>query len=82
MEIPKAIGLRKSEEHVAILLKSYARFFDEPFLSNADDSSLAMRELWNADFVVVSHGIEADPIFNFGNKAALNLFEFDFFQFT
>src|SRR6056300_1760377 len=31
--------------------------------------------LFEAPFAVVSHGTEADPIFNYGNKTALELFE-------
>jgi hypothetical protein len=38
--------------------------------------------VWEAPFVVVSHGTEADPIFNFGNQAALALFELDWERFT
>jgi MEKHLA domain len=38
--------------------------------------------LFQAHFVVVSHGVQADPIFNYGNQAALNLWEFDWDTFT
>lgn len=31
--------------------------------------------LFQISFVVVSHGTEADPILNYGNQAALNLWE-------
>lgn len=33
------------------------------------------RTLFDASFVVVSHGLEADPILNYGNQAALDLWE-------
>jgi hypothetical protein len=33
--------------------------------------------LFEAPFVVVSHGIEANPILNYGNKKALTLWELD-----
>ena len=39
-------------------------------------------ELFNAPFVVVSHGIESDPIFKYGNAMALELFEMDWNDFT
>lgn len=32
-------------------------------------------DLFHAPFVVVSHGPEADPILNYGNRAALDLWE-------
>jgi hypothetical protein len=31
--------------------------------------------LFEAPFVVVSHGVGADPILNYGNRSALNLWE-------
>jgi hypothetical protein len=39
-------------------------------------------ELFYAPIVVVSHGTEPDPIFNYGNDQALALWEFDWAQFT
>jgi MEKHLA domain len=38
--------------------------------------------LFIAPFVVVSHGIEPDPILNYGNQKALDLWEMDWHQFT
>lgn len=38
--------------------------------------------LFSAPFAVVSHRTEEDPIFNFGNKVALALFELTWEQFT
>ena len=37
---------------------------------------------WRAPFAIVSHGVEENPIFNFGNHVALELFELDFDAFT
>ena len=82
MKIPKNIGCKRTEEHVKILLKSYEKFFAESIVSKSNDPSDTLKELWNADFVVVSHGTETDPIFNFGNKTALRLFELDFVAFS
>ncbi len=81
MKAPETVGFKKAEEHVEILLKNYEKYFSESIIS-VDDPSNALKKLWNADFVIVSHGIEPDPIFNFGNKTALSLFELDFFEFT
>ncbi|MCP2729042.1 MEKHLA domain-containing protein [Limnofasciculus baicalensis] len=38
--------------------------------------------LFEAPFVLVSHGTEPDPIFNYGNRKALQLWELDWQQFT
>ena len=40
------------------------------------------RQLFEAPFVVVSHGTQPDPIFNYGNQTALRLWELDWPQFT
>ncbi len=39
-------------------------------------------DAYNAPFAIVSHGIETDPIFNFGNKIALELFNYNWEDFT
>lgn len=38
--------------------------------------------LWAAPAAIVAHGTEPDPIFFFGNRTALALFEMDFDAFT
>ena len=38
--------------------------------------------LWSMPRVLVSHGIEEDPVFWFGNRAALTLWELDWESFT
>ena len=38
--------------------------------------------LFEAPFAVVSHGIESDPIFKYGNRKALELFEMSWEDFT
>jgi len=40
------------------------------------------QELWDAPRGIVAHGTESDPIFFYGNKLALHLFDMDFMQFT
>lgn len=38
--------------------------------------------LFNSPFVVASHGIQDDPILNYGNQAALDLWEMSWDEFT
>lgn len=38
--------------------------------------------LWLAPKAIVAHGIQADPVFCYGNHMALELFELDFAAFT
>jgi len=69
-------------QHVQILCASYLHFTGREIVppGNAQDS-LADR-LENASFALLSHGTQADPIFNYGNKIALELFEMDWKEFT
>jgi hypothetical protein len=60
--------------HVERLLGSFERLTGGP-LSHA--ASCGPREIFHAPFVLVSHGTEPEPLFNYGNRAALALFELD-----
>lgn len=60
--------------HSAILARSYRHWTGKPLLDDADsDAGLAQR-LFEAPFSLLSHGTEADPLFNYGNQQALLLF--------
>lgn len=58
--------------HSAILARSYRHWTGKSLLDDAADG-LAKR-LFEAPFSVLSHGTEADPLFNYGNRQALQLF--------
>ena len=66
-------------KHTALLLDNYARCFGEDLVPRGPGEAKA---LIAADFVVLSHGTEADPIFNYGNVAAQRLFEMDWDRLT
>ena len=57
------------------LLDSYRRWIGEDLLIRTGSSADQARTLFEAPFVVVSHGTEPDPILNYGNQAALDLWE-------
>jgi hypothetical protein len=65
--------------HTELLIDNYYRCFGEDLI--AGGAEVAER-LMAAPFVVLSHGTEADPIFNYGNLAAQKLFELDWTQLT
>ena len=74
--------------HANLLIESFQRICGPPLLAPdliketpIDDVSLA-KVLYDADFVVVSHGTETDPIFNYANARALSLFELDWHDFV
>lgn len=60
---------------------SYRALAGRPLVPGGGDDG-AVQRLWTAPFAIVAHGTEADPIFFFGNRCALELFELDFSAFT
>ena len=66
-------------QRLAVLAESYARLAGTPLVEPGDDLAAA---LWRHPSAIVAHGTEDDPIFFFGNAAALAAFEFDFAAFT
>lgn len=64
------------------LLNSYA-YWTKNELLKRDGTPLTQAErLFDYSQIVVSHGIQIDPVLNFGNRAALRLWEMDWEQFT
>jgi hypothetical protein len=64
-------------EHTQLLLNSYRRWLGSDLLTPRGSPTEDSRALFEAPFVVVSHGIQADPIFNYGNRVALDLWQMD-----
>lgn len=62
-------------EQTEILLNSYRRFLGAELIARQGSVEDQSRALFEAPFVVVSHGTEPDPILNYGNQTALNLWE-------
>lgn len=61
--------------HTQRLLKSYHHWTGETLLDVTGTPKEVAKALFEAPFVLVSHGIEADPIFNYGNLKALEMWE-------
>ncbi|MDX1387298.1 MAG: MEKHLA domain-containing protein [bacterium] len=58
-----------------LILDSYRHWTGKDLLPKMQDEGERAHQLFEAPFVVVSHGTEADPILNYGNKKALELWE-------
>jgi hypothetical protein len=58
-----------------LLLSSFSRLLGRELVSREGSAAEQAERLFQAPFVVVSHGIQADPILNYGNAAALALWE-------
>ena len=74
-----------SEQHIVEwsqrLLESYRHWIGQDLIDRAGDQDSQARRLFDATFVVVSHGMGADPILNYGNQAALNLWDLSWEDF-
>jgi MEKHLA domain. len=62
-------------EWVQSLLTSYRHWTGQELIDRAGSANVQAEELFSAPFIVVSHDGQADPILNYGNRAALNLWE-------
>lgn len=65
--------------HVQLILNSYQRLTGR-ILMEAQENLL--EALDNAPFALVSHGTENDPVFNYGNQTALDLFGLTWDEFV
>jgi hypothetical protein len=68
--------------HVQLLLDSFARLLGRELISRQGSAEAQAERLFQAPFVVVAHGTEADPLLNYGNAAALALWEMDLATLT
>jgi hypothetical protein len=63
-----------------LILDSYRRWLGRELIDRGGTAEEQAARLFAAPFVVVSHGTEADPILNYGNRAALDLWEMSWEQ--
>lgn len=58
-----------------VLLDSFARRLGRELIERGGSPLEQSQRLFEAPFVVVSHGTQADPILNYANRTALDLWE-------
>jgi hypothetical protein len=64
-------------EHTQILLDSFQHWLGRDLIARRGSPLQQAEALFVAPFVVVSHGTQDDPILNYGNQQALELWEMD-----
>ncbi len=64
------------------LLDSYAHWLKQELILRDGTPIQQAEHLFNSSFVVASHGVQEDPVLNYGNQTALDLWEMDWHQFT
>lgn len=77
--LPAEFASPRMRRRLHLLADSYRRATGMDLVEPAGDIALA---LWTAPRVIVAHGTEPDPVFFFGNRAALERFEATVGQFT
>ena len=69
-------------EHAELLISSYHRLTGKDLVKKGLPDTEKYRALYDAPYAVVSHGTEDDPVFNYGNRTALSLFQMQWQEFT
>lgn len=69
--LPAAFREPAAARRIALVAESFARLLSRPLVAPGDDVIAA---LWNAPEAILAHGTELDPLFFFGNAAALAAF--------
>ncbi len=69
-------------DHAACLLRSFRHWTGRDLIPADGSPEELARRLFRQPFVVISHGTEKDPILNYGNQAALSLWEMSWEEFT
>ncbi len=62
-------------KHAQLLKDSYRHLLLKDLIENTYSDEAFARQLFHASFAVVSHDTTSDPVFNYANLKALELFE-------
>ncbi|MBI3902267.1 MAG: MEKHLA domain-containing protein [Nitrosomonadales bacterium] len=77
---PSDAGL---DQRLRLMLASFRRLTGKALLADPPSDIAALRQaVWDAPLAIVAHGSEADPVFFYGNRLALQSFEMGFEEFS
>lgn len=68
--------------HANRLAASFRRIVGRDLVAPSRDPRDVARRLFEAPFALLSHGVQEDPVLNYGNCTALKLWEMRFEDFT
>jgi len=68
--------------HTRVLERSFRKWTGRDLLPGISEPMELAHKVFETPFVVVSHGTEADPVLNYGNAAALALWEMSWEELT
>ena len=69
-------------DHISLLRNSLRLLGHQDLVNPQLSDAEAAREVFFASFAVVSHDTASDPIFNYANRTAMDLFEMTWDEFT
>jgi len=69
-------------EHVVDIRNSYRQLLLKELIPDSQSDEQFARQLFYAPFALVSHDTVSDPVFNYANLKALELFELSWEDFT
>ncbi|WP_332908427.1 MEKHLA domain-containing protein [Paenibacillus roseus] len=69
------------EAHAKLLTDNYRKWTGKELVQLVPGESVR-KQLDDSPGIILSHGIETDPVLNYGNQAAMSLWEMDWEQFT
>jgi hypothetical protein len=75
----ETMPMRDAKDRLEVIATSFKRLTGRSLIP--DDSDV-VTALWHAPCAIVAHGNEPDPVFFYGNRVALELFECTIAQFT
>lgn len=70
------------QEHVLLLSNCLERWTGVGLECRLSDRISAARQVYHADYALVSHNTDADPVFNYANLAAQTLFRMSWSKFV
>jgi hypothetical protein len=81
MELNSILQDIEIQKHSVLLRESYEKVCGKPFPIALSNVPLA-EALYTSDWIIVSHGTEKDPVFNYANRSAQTLWGMDWENFT
>jgi len=78
----EAAATERVRVHLVLLTRSFQYWTGRELLPGVTAEPALATVIFNAPFVLVSHGTETDPVLDYGNLAALNLWEMTWEELT
>ncbi|HEX5338761.1 MAG TPA: MEKHLA domain-containing protein [Gallionella sp.] len=71
------------DERLRLIVASYRRLTGKHLIADVPQEAAGLRQaVWEAPCAILAHGTEDDPVFFYGNRMALQLFEMGFEEFA